>query len=216
MKRYKPAWNKGLKGYNKGYPRTKEWCEKISRAKMGHAVSEETRKKISEKQKGRVSNRKGVKLSNETKEKIRKAKLGSRNSEESIKKMKETSRIRGVNRGEKNGMFGRMSGKQNPNWKGGITSINQMIRSSLEYKSWRESVFERDNYTCIWCSIRSGNGKAVILHADHIQPFSLFPKLRFDTDNGRTLCEPCHRKTETWGTKIRNHYMEGVKEIYAS
>src|SRR3990167_1327053 len=75
--------------------------------------------------------------------------------------------------------------------KGGITPINLKIRMSLEYRLWRESVFKRDNYICIWCGLKSGNGKTVILNADHIKPFSLFPELRFAIDNGRTLCVDC-------------------------
>lgn len=77
--------------------------------------------------------------------------------------------------------------------KGGITPINTKIRQSSEYKLWRKSVFERDNYTCVWC------GKKGNLNADHIKPFSLFPELRFAIDNGRTLCVDCHKTTETWG-----------------
>lgn len=40
------------------------------------------------------------------------------------------------------------------------------------------------------------------LEADHIKPYSLFPELRYEVDNGRTLCVDCHKKTPTWGKKI--------------
>jgi hypothetical protein len=79
-------------------------------------------------------------------------------------------------------------------WKGGINKINLKIRGSLEYKLWRESVFERDKWTCVWCGEKGGK-----IHADHIKPFALYPELRFALDNGRTLCVPCHRTTDTWG-----------------
>lgn len=91
-----------------------------------------------------------------------------------------------------------ISGEKHWNWKGGITPINTKIRNSLEYKLWRESVFKRDSYTCIWCGLKSGNGKTVILNADHIKPFCDYPELRFAIDNGRTLCKECHQKTETY------------------
>jgi len=94
-----------------------------------------------------------------------------------------------------------MQGENNCNWKGGITSQNRMIRTSLEYKIWRRAVFERDNYTCIWCGARSGNGKKIVLHADHIKPFAIFPELRFAIDNGRTLCIDCHKTTDTYAGK---------------
>ena len=81
------------------------------------------------------------------------------------------------------------------NWKGGITPINKRIRSSVEYRIWRTAVFQRDNYTCVWCGARNGNGKSVKLNADHIKPFAYFPELRFAIDNGRTLCRPCHETT---------------------
>jgi hypothetical protein len=88
-------------------------------------------------------------------------------------------------------------GNKNWNWKGGITPINKRIRNSSEYKNWRKSVFERDNYTCRQCGKRGGK-----LNADHIKPFSLFHDLRFELSNGRTLCVDCHRDTETFGGKI--------------
>lgn len=89
----------------------------------------------------------------------------------------------------------RVSGTANVNWKGGITSENQRIRQSSEYKQWRKKVFERDRFTCILCGHRSvynfRRGDKCDIRADHIKPFCLYPELRFDLDNGRTLCLPC-------------------------
>ena len=87
-----------------------------------------------------------------------------------------------------------MKGEENTSWKGGVTPINAAIRGSAAYKEWRITVFRRDNYTCQICKIRGG-----ILQADHVKPFSLYPSLRLDISNGRTLCVECHRATETWG-----------------
>lgn len=97
-------------------------------------------------------------------------------------------------------------------WKGGCTLINKIIRSSIEYKNWRRDVFERDNYTCVWCKKRSGKGCLVILNADHIKPFGLILKENniktmedallckelWDINNGRTLCNKCHKETDTY------------------
>lgn len=80
-------------------------------------------------------------------------------------------------------------GKNHRWWKGGITPVNEAIRKSLEYKLWRKAVFERDDFTCIWCG-----KKDKTIQADHIQTFSEHPELRFAIDNGRTLCRQCHLK----------------------
>lgn len=85
-------------------------------------------------------------------------------------------------------------GPKNPNWRGGYSEERNRIQHSAEYKLWRESVFVRDNYTCRFCGKHGGN-----LNADHIKPFALFPELRFAIDNGRTLCEECHRATPSYG-----------------
>lgn len=89
------------------------------------------------------------------------------------------------------------SGPNHPNWKGGITPILEKLRKTFEYEEWRKSVFERDDYTCQECKVVGG-----ILEADHIKPFALFPALRFELSNGRTLCQPCHRKTKTYGRRV--------------
>lgn len=89
-------------------------------------------------------------------------------------------------------------------WKGGITPDNVKVRNSVEYKQWRTSVFERDNYTCRYCNQRGGT-----LNADHIKEFAYYPGLRFSLDNGQTLCLSCHKSKGTYkginyATQIRS------------
>lgn len=109
-------------------------------------------------------------------------------------------------------------GERGANWKGGVSALNNRIRRSLEYRLWRDSVFVRDNYTCVECGERSKKGKSVVLNADHIEAFAFLLKKHRVNDmqsalicadlwnikNGRTLCVPCHKKTDTYGSKIFN------------
>lgn len=141
------------------------------------------------------------KYTKEIREKMRQAKLrnptrywkGKKFSDEYKKKLSD------AHKGQKPWSIGKhrvdMQGKNHWNWRGGINPENMKVRRSLEYKLWRESVFKRDNYTCVWCGSKNGHGKRVILNADHIKPFALFPELRLAIDNGRTLCVPCHKTT---------------------
>lgn len=66
---------------------------------------------------------------------------------------------------------------------------NKEKRCSKENQEWRTAVFERDHYTCAICQQVGGN-----LNAHHIKPFKDFEADRFNTDNGITLCETCHRR----------------------
>lgn len=104
-------------------------------------------------------------------------------------------------------------GEKNPNWKNGIWPVHLKIRDTREYKIWRMLIFERDNYSCVNCGVSK-----VYLNADHY-PLS-FAQIMFenniktvadalkcssfwDINNGRTLCRPCHIKTETWGKNFK-------------
>lgn len=87
-------------------------------------------------------------------------------------------------------------GQNSNNWKGGITKERVKIWFSEQYKQWRLSIFERDNFTCKLCSKRSKQGEHLDLEAHHIKLFSTFPELRFNLKNGITLCRDCHNKTK--------------------
>lgn len=152
----------------------------------GKLISEETRKKMSESSK-RTRNgfKKGhktfiLKHSDDTKKKMsayaikigRKPKQpkGYKHSPETIIKLSESHK-----------------GEKNINWKGGIVPINKKIRNSMEYKLWRKSVLERDDYTCQNCNQHGGE-----LRAHHINNFAEKEELRFSLDNGIIFCKDCH------------------------
>ncbi len=80
-----------------------------------------------------------------------------------------------------------IGGKNHWNWQGGITPINHRDRDKAEYIKWRLSVYERDNYTCQDCK-----KYGIYLHAHHLKGWIKYPKLRFDVDNGISLCRECH------------------------
>jgi len=100
-------------------------------------------------------------------------------------------------------------------WKGGITPKNKLERGTSQYKEWRKQVFERDNYTCQCCGSYGGK-----LNAHHKENFSNNHDLRFDIDNGITLCKNCHHPNikgsfhNVYGTK--NNDSEQLKEYINS
>lgn len=146
-------------------------------------------------------------MSEEGKNNIRLAHLGYKPTEEQNRKISASLKALNLKRSEeaKQKLREIHMGEKNPMWKGGVTSENEILRKSSKFKTWREEVFKRDNYTCVICNTRASKGNRIELHPDHIKPFCLFPELRFDVNNGRTLCKSCHMKTDTWG-KNWKHY----------
>ena len=104
-------------------------------------------------------------------------------------------------------LIGRNRGKKSSNWKGGISSLNKLIRACYKYRQWHYDVLTRDNYICQKCLRRGGK-----LHIDHYPKMfrSIIHEYNIKTlkqaldceelwniNNGRTLCKECHFK-ETW------------------
>ena len=73
------------------------------------------------------------------------------------------------------------------------TKENTLIRKSVEYKLWRDLVFQRDSFTCqnkqcVFCD----NDKGVALNAHHIKQLSTHKNLAFEVSNGITFCQEYH------------------------
>ncbi len=123
-------------------------------------------------------------------------KKGFKHTKESIDKIK---------KGKKNsvpwnkGKRGLQSGENSPNWKGGISKKDRLIRNSADYILWRLKVFTRDNFTCQGCGIIG-----CYLEAHHIKSFAKYPKLRFEVSNGVTLCTECHEKVDKYRRKFKH------------
>jgi len=147
--------------------------EQINNYNKTKTLSAAAKAKISLFFKGRPSGRKGIfKHSPETIEKLRLLSSGRKPSIEARAKLSES------NRGEKSHL-----------WKGGVNNTNDTIRKSLNFKLWREAVYERDGWICQNCHKKGGR-----LNPHHIKAFSLFPGLRFEVSNGMTLCQKCHKE----------------------
>lgn len=195
--------------YPKGKPKSEESKKKVS-ASLLKIWTPEKRKLISEKYSGKSNPFYGKKHKRETIEKLRNINTGKTLKKETIEKIIKTlfgnTRARGnkykLTDAQKKRLAEAKRGIRNPAWRGGITPINHKIRSSKEYRNWRNSVLMRDNYTCQLCCSRD-----LELHVDHIKRFAEHKEERFNISNGRTLCAPCHRKTDTYG------YIIGKKQL---
>lgn len=177
---------KTLKGNKNGFKKGNQ----IGKANKGRKFEFKERPKA----KGRVIWSKGTKgickawnkgkhLSETTKQKLRIALKGRKPNKGSFKK--------GIIPWQK-GKQGR-GGYLHHNWKGGISTANEKIRKSFKYRIWRDEIFERDNYIC---QMPDCDKTERYLNAHHIKLFSKFPELRFDINNGITLCKKCHNKTK--------------------
>lgn len=63
---------------------------------------------------------------------------------------------------------------------------------SPEYKAWRKAVRERDKKKCQMPGCQTTGTAAKRLQTHHIRRWSSFPELRYDVNNGITLCVHHH------------------------
>ena len=193
--------NKNKLGKKNNFKDPKARTEKISKSLKGHPIykSRERNQNISIALKGKPSNFKGRKHSWEAKEKNRLAHLGKKLSVEHKIKLREINLRKGIKPPV-------LRGTDNHAWRGGVTPLYEKIRHSHIYDSWREKVFERDNYTCRNCDRRGGN-----LEVHHLKPFlkiiteynieniesAYGCEALWNVNNGITFCQNCHAKIDS-------------------
>lgn len=133
--------------------------------------TEATKLKISLKKKGCLGTWNGRKHTKEAKLKMRSAKLGKKQSPEAIEKR--VSKFRG---------------KNHYMWSGGFKLRGHHTLFDPTYKNWRMEVFKRDNFKC-----RIANNDCdAKLEAHHILNWKDYEELRFEINNGITLCHAHH------------------------
>jgi hypothetical protein len=82
-----------------------------------------------------------------------------------------------------------LRGSNNPQWRGGEAKHRNDGRLRWDHRLWRQAVVARDK-VCQDC------GSAEQLHAHHIFPYATYPHLRYEVNNGITLCHDCHWRVE--------------------
>ena len=98
-------------------------------------------------------------------------------------------------------------GKNSPSWKGGITSLYDLIRKNNIYKQWTKDIIKRDGYICNKC--KKVGGKLEVHHKKDFATIIRENKVKsledaltcvelWDHDNGETLCKNCHKLTNNY------------------
>jgi hypothetical protein len=159
-------WNKGLKGFGN------EWRDKLN------AASSETHKgkPKSPEHKARIAaSNAGKAFTDDRKAAISKAAKGRKSWNKGLNKIDNPDIIQ----------YGK-PGASHWNWQGGIAEDRSLSRMLPEYRIWRTAVYRRDGYRCVVCGGRDR------INADHILRWRDFPQLRYEIENGQTLCYKHH------------------------
>ena len=191
---------------NTGITHSDETKDKIRQSHIGMKHTAHAKNKMSIAKAGEQNHFYGKHHSDETKIKISAANtgrlVGIKSPLYGKHPSKETCLKIGISK------INKVYGKDNPNWKGGITSEHAVFYNSNEYEKWRVAVNKRDNNTCRECNTKIG-----VKHSHHIKPYRDWknPDDSLNVSNGITLCIKCHRKTYGKEYEFMSKYLDMVR-----
>lgn len=170
----------------------------------GYKLSEEARKKISLAHKNRIpwnkgtkgimkvnsgSFKKGVRFSKEFREKMSLARIGKKLSEETRKRMSLSQK-----------------GEKSYRWINNRELAKRNLRNDGEYLQWVSKVKNRDKWQC---KINNQDCSGYLI-VHHILLWSEYPELRYEINNGITLCQSHHPKRRMDEIKLIPVFQEMV------
>lgn len=164
-------------------PMTESMRIRLSKSHFGKKLSEEHKKNIG-------ISKKGIIPSNI--EMLKTYMLGRNHTEETKRK------ISIANTGSKNGM-----------WIKDRNIIDRKARNNPDYVQWRKKVWLRDNFKC---KIANPDCKGR-LEAHHILGWKFYPKLRYEVNNGITLCHAHHPRKRSEEARLSPYFQKLVAEM---
>ena len=186
----------------------------ISLSLKGHPTvqsvySEELNKRRSEKLKGVNTWSKGKILSSDTKLKMSLSKMKEKNwnwkggkPSCSCGKLLSTYKSEMCDSCRKK--FTSINKEKHPRWIDDRAKLKKYDnRRSSAYSDWRTGVFERDNFKCRIAD-KNCNG---VLQAHHILPWRDFVELRYEINNGITLCVAHHPRKRAEEKRLVPYFM---------
>lgn len=184
---------KGIYPHKKGYKRQPfsiEWRENMGKSQRVKVVSEITKSKIRATMK--LKGLKPPMMTSELKEKLMRIHLGSKQSAETIEKR--VSHFRG---------------EKSSHYIKDRTQLKHRFgdeRRSSIYSTWRNDVRKIDNWKCK-INNKDCEGR---LEVHHILGFVEHPELRYDINNGITLCRFHHPRKRIDEMKLSPYFQELV------
>lgn len=106
--------------------------------------------------------------------------------------------------------YTQLQGKNHHNWiKDRSLVKRRQERNNPEYKQWRKKVWERDKFLCKMLN-SDCLGK---IEAHHILGWSNYPELRYEVNNGITLCHAHHPRKEDDVAKLSPFFKKMLAEM---